>query len=71
MPQDRIGYLGHASVLLELQNTRILTDPLLLNRVLHLYRRSRLVATQPYTDIDAGLISHNHWDHLDLRSLRK
>ena len=71
MSQDRIVYLGHASVLLELQGTRILTDPLLLNRVLHLYRRSPPVATQHYTDIDAVLISHNHWDHLDLRSLRR
>lgn len=71
MHQDRIVYLGHASVLLELQNTRILTDPLLLNRVLHLYRRSAPVAAKHYADIDAVLISHNHWDHLDLPSLRK
>ena len=71
MPQDRIVYLGPPSVQLELQGTRILTDPLLLNRVLHLYRRSPPVATQHYTDIDAVLISHNHWDHLDLRSLRR
>jgi len=68
---DRIVYLGHASVLLELQGTRILTDPLLLNRVLHLYRRSASVAAQHYDDIDAVLISHNHWDHLDLPSLRR
>ena len=71
MRLDRIVTLGHASVLLELQGTRLLTDPLLLNRVLHLYRRSPPVATQHYTDIDAVLISHNHWDHLDLRSLRR
>jgi len=71
LSQDRIVTLGHASVLLELQGTRILTDPLLLNRVLHLYRRSPPVAAQHYTDIDAVLISHNHWDHLDLRSLRR
>ncbi len=71
MPRDRIVYLGHASVLLELQGTRILTDPLILNRVLHLYRRSAPVAAQHTSHIDAVLISHNHWDHLDLRSLRR
>lgn len=70
MHRDRIVYLGHASVLLELQGTRLLTDPLLLNRVLHLYRRSASVAAQHTSDIDAVLISHNHWDHLDLPSLR-
>jgi L-ascorbate metabolism protein UlaG (beta-lactamase superfamily) len=69
VPQDRIVYLGHASVLLELQGTRILTDPLLLNRVLHLYRRSAPVAAKHYANIDAVLISHNQWDHLDLPSL--
>jgi len=68
---DRITYLGHASVLLELEGTRILTDPLLLDRVFHLYRLSALVPAEHYLNIDAVLISHNHWDHLDLRSLRK
>lgn len=71
MSQDRVVFLGHASVLLELQGTRILTDPLLLNRVLHLYRRSAPVAAKHYADIDAVLITHNHWDHLDLPSHRR
>jgi L-ascorbate metabolism protein UlaG (beta-lactamase superfamily) len=71
LSQDRIVFLGHATALLELQGTRILTDPLLLNRVLHLYRRSAPVAAKYYADIDAVLISHNHWDHLDLPSLRR
>jgi L-ascorbate metabolism protein UlaG (beta-lactamase superfamily) len=68
---DRVVYLGHASVLLELQGTRILTDPLLFDRVFHLVRRSSPVAVEHRVDIDAVLISHNHWDHLDLRSLRR
>ena len=71
MSRDRIVYLGHASLLLQLQGVRILTDPLLLNRSLHLIRRSTPVAREHYADIDAVLISHNHWDHLDLPSLRR
>jgi L-ascorbate metabolism protein UlaG (beta-lactamase superfamily) len=67
---DRIVYLGHA-LLIELQGTRLLTDPLLLNRSLHLIRRAAPVAPEHYTDIDAVLITHNHWDHLDLPSLSK
>ncbi len=58
-------------MLLELQGTRIVTDPLLLNRGLHLVRRSAPVAAKHSADIDAVLISHNHWDHLDLPSLRR
>jgi len=69
--RDRIVYLGHASLLLQLQGVRILTDPLLLNRSLHLIRRSAPAARENYADVDAVLISHNHWDHLDLPSLRK
>ncbi|GMR10432.1 MAG: MBL fold metallo-hydrolase [Anaerolineae bacterium] len=71
MSKDRIVYLGHASVLLQMQGVRILTDPLLKNRVLHLYRRSAPVPAVHYAEIDAVLISHNHWDHLDLPSLRR
>ncbi len=71
MIRDRIVYLGHASVLLQMQGVRILTDPLLNNRVLHLYRRSAPVSAVHYAEIDAVLISHNHWDHLDLPSLRR
>ena len=68
---DRITYLGHATLLLELGGQRLLTDPLLTNRVLHLYRRSPQISPETYQDIDAVLISHNHWDHLDLPSLRR
>ncbi|MFQ5921242.1 MAG: MBL fold metallo-hydrolase [Anaerolineales bacterium] len=71
MSRNRIVYLGHASVLLQMQGIRILTDPLLKNRVLHLYRRSAPVSAKHYAEIDAVLISHNHWDHLDLPSLRR
>ncbi len=71
MSTDRVVYLGHASLLIEIGGSRILTDPLIGNRSLHLIRRSASVAPEHYANIDAVLISHNHWDHLDLPSLRK
>ncbi len=71
--QDRIAFLGHATVLIELDGVRLLTDPLLRGRVAHLRRQvapvdlSRLAGpARP----DAVLISHLHRDHLDLASLR-
>ena len=48
---------------------RLLTDPVLVQRVLHLRRYSAPVpAIGP---VDAVLISHAHQDHLDFRSLRR
>ncbi len=67
---NTITYIGHATVLLEMDGVRILTDPLLRNRVFHLQRRSVPVVASVYQDIDAVLISHLHLDHLDIPSLR-
>lgn len=66
----RITYLGHASLLIEIDGLRLLTDPVFRNRLLHLYRFSDSIDPALYEDIDAVLISHVHWDHLDLPSLR-
>jgi L-ascorbate metabolism protein UlaG (beta-lactamase superfamily) len=65
-----MAYLGHATVLIEVDGVRILTDPLLRRRTAHL-RRSSIRDRRLYIrDIDAVLISHMHWDHLDIPSLR-
>ena len=65
-----LTYIGHATLLLELQGLRLLTDPLLRNRVTHLRRRTLPVVERQYRRIDAVLISHLHWDHFDRASLR-
>jgi L-ascorbate metabolism protein UlaG (beta-lactamase superfamily) len=67
---DRIVFLGHASVLIELDGVRLLTDPLLRERVAHLRRQGPPLDRSLIADIDAVLISHLHHDHLDLASLR-
>ncbi len=68
---DRILFLGHATVLIELDGVRLLTDPLLGGRVLHLCRQTSLPDASVAADLDAVLISHMHHDHLDLASLRR
>jgi L-ascorbate metabolism protein UlaG (beta-lactamase superfamily) len=55
-------------VLIELGGVRLLTDPVLRSRVLHL-RREGPVPRRPEA-IGAVLLSHLHYDHLDLPSLR-
>jgi L-ascorbate metabolism protein UlaG (beta-lactamase superfamily) len=63
----RLTWLGHSTVLIDLDGARVLTDPLLRRRVLHL-RRGRPLPDE-LGALDAVLVSHVHWDHLDLRSL--
>ncbi|HEY7830673.1 MAG TPA: MBL fold metallo-hydrolase [Solirubrobacteraceae bacterium] len=67
---DRIVFLGHASALVELDGVRLLTDPLLRSRILHLRRAVALPEPSLFAAPDAVLISHLHQDHLDLPSLR-
>jgi L-ascorbate metabolism protein UlaG (beta-lactamase superfamily) len=66
----QIQYVGHATVFVDLDGVRLLTDPLLRNRVAHL-RRSRPVAARTLRGVDAVLVSHAHYDHLDLPSLER
>ena len=66
----RIEYVGHATVFVDLDGVRLLTDPLLRNRVAHL-RRAAPVSARVGRGVDAVLISHAHYDHLDLPSLEK
>ncbi len=67
---DRIVFLGHATVLIEVDGVRLLTDPLLRPRVAHLRRQVPPVQRELFADVDVVLISHLHHDHLDLASLR-
>jgi L-ascorbate metabolism protein UlaG (beta-lactamase superfamily) len=67
MPSS-LTYVGHATVLIDADGVRLLTDPVLRPRVLHL-RRVAPVPRDALRGVDAVLISHGHWDHLDLPSL--
>jgi L-ascorbate metabolism protein UlaG (beta-lactamase superfamily) len=67
---DRLRWLGHATVLVELDGVRLLTDPLLRAWVLHL-RRAAPLDLEGLDDLDAVLVSHVHYDHLDLPSLQR
>jgi len=63
-----VTWLGHSTVLIAMNGASVLTDPLLRARVLHL--RRLVPPAKAALSIDAVLISHVHWDHLDLGSLR-
>ncbi len=68
--EPRVTFLGHATVLVEMDGVRILTDPVL-RGIFGLVRRVVPPAERQHLEgIDAILISHLHLDHLDLASLR-
>jgi L-ascorbate metabolism protein UlaG (beta-lactamase superfamily) len=64
----RIRFVGHSTVLIEVDGVRVLTDPLLRRRVAHL-RRDSPVDPGSLGAVDVVLVSHAHRDHLDLPSL--
>jgi L-ascorbate metabolism protein UlaG (beta-lactamase superfamily) len=63
-------FLGHSTVLLEMGGARVLTDPVLFDRITMLRRAVSPLPRELYRDIDAVVISHLHLDHLDVASLR-
>jgi L-ascorbate metabolism protein UlaG (beta-lactamase superfamily) len=63
-----LHWLGHSTVVADLDGTRIVTDPMLRRRVFHLRRDGNVASPQ---GVDAILISHLHYDHLDLPSLAR
>jgi len=65
---NNVVYIGHSTVLIELDGVRLLTDPLLRRQVTFL-RRASPIDVDRLGDLDAVLISHAHYDHLDIRSL--
>jgi L-ascorbate metabolism protein UlaG (beta-lactamase superfamily) len=69
-PASALTYIGHATVLIELAGTRLLTDPLL-GGILYVRRQYPAPAVDDLLPLDAILISHAHRDHLDHRSLRR
>lgn len=72
MTNRRITFLGHATVLAEIDRLRVLTDPVLGSGIAGLIRRhATSVPGHLFDDIDAVFISHGHHDHLDVGSLRR
>src|SRR3954447_23437229 len=68
---ERVTWVGHATVLIEMDGVRLLTDPVLPPRLAHLRRHSAPPGPDVAEGIDVVLLSHAHADHLDVRSLRR
>jgi len=70
-------WIGHSTFLLQLEGYRILTDPHFTERASPVTFAGPERTTPPgvsiddLPSIDVIIISHNHYDHLDKRSIRK
>lgn len=73
----RITFINHASFLIQWNNLNILTDPIYSERAspFSSYGPKRVhepgIKFEDLPPIDYVLISHNHYDHLDLPTLKK
>ena len=65
-----LRFLGHSTVLLDIDGVLILTDPLLVDRLGPLHRHAG-AGRQIVPAVRVVLISHGHHDHLHLPSLRR
>jgi L-ascorbate metabolism protein UlaG (beta-lactamase superfamily) len=65
-----VRWLGHSTVVLDLDTVRLLTDPLLRPHAGLLRRAASAPAPGAWKSPDAVLLSHLHHDHAELGSLR-
>ncbi|MBP2681355.1 MAG: hypothetical protein H6Q78_1218 [Candidatus Krumholzibacteriota bacterium] len=66
-----ITFVGHSTTLVELSGVRVLTDPIFREKFRLLRRRSRICARRiDASSLDAIVLSHMHFDHMDYPSLR-
>ena len=68
MTGNSVTWLGHSTAAIRLDGLLVATDPVLRRRVAHLRRKQR-VDLAALDGLGAVVISHVHYDHLDLRSL--
>ena len=73
----RMTWLGHATVLAEVEGSTFLTDPVFSSRASAVQflgpkrYRGAACSVLDLPRITAVLVSHNHYDHLDLNSVKK
>lgn len=75
--QPSVTWIGHSTVLVQIAGRNILTDPMFSTRASPLpfvgpkRHQPPGIALRDLPHIDLVVISHSHYDHLDLRSVRR
>lgn len=75
--ENVVVWMGHSSYFMQLDGKRILVDPVMVGYsspvsfTTKAYKGSDVYTTNDIPEIDYLFITHDHWDHLDYRSLQK
>lgn len=74
--QDVLVWFGHSSYFLQLGGKRILVDPVFYKAAPVSFANKPFKATYHYTpedipDLDYLVITHDHWDHLDYKTVKE
>jgi len=76
MDDDYIGWIGHATFLIKLGNTTIITDPVFSKNAGPLIFGPKrftepALSLKEIPPIDLFLLTHNHYDHQDMMTIRR
>ena len=68
----QITHLGHGTNLVQIQGQNFLTDPVFSDKIFMFFKRKKAVGLKPENlpPLSAILISHAHYDHLDIFSYK-
>lgn len=70
--EPHLTWIGHSTFALRLGGRAVVTDPVWSRRIYYMVRRQRPGApVDALPTIDVVTVSHNHYDHLDVPSLRR
>ncbi len=75
--ENVVVWFGHSSYFIQIDGKKILVDPVLSNTAspfsftTKAFEGTNVYSTDDFPEIDYLFISHDHWDHLDYRTMMK
>lgn len=70
LARNSYNWLGHATVAIDLDGVRIMTDPLFENSF-GIFRRRYVLLPKHHKDADLLLLTHGHMDHFSKKTIRQ